>query len=465
MKMATNDQKLKLYERVQKISRWIGIDEELRNDLANEAWISLLDYAAKQQKDLGNISTTEIKYRCLEAARNVRQNNKEKSVESELLIGTSDERANEMIQIEDVHSLQNSALARDAKSIGIDNINWILQNHPKLRLTDHQWNLLRISQNKNGRWKADYAREHKVTRQNISKTTQIIAKKVEAAIDLLNLINGDVDQFFQKYASGFFSGNPLRNVLWSIFRPPKGTKVKEQLWDSILPLQQLLLDKATQVILQENRRIAMGQSPDPRQLAVGYNLFYTGVYSNIKNNKGAIKLTESVNNLMATTKKSNFKMMNIAVMGGFSSSSSSLFDQYKEWLKNETLHHDSEGLRSVNYFLAYYDGASVNDYLKILNTDGRNRVHNINYALMVKRLYENLKNTWYDDSNLQDMNYIKLLLLFSYFPPQFSKLPQYTLNSVLTLSQKALHSKDLFVIQEAKKVLSSISPHKIISRV
>ena len=447
--MDGESKKTQLFARIKNQAKWIMANPSLREDLIQEAWLLACEYAEKRGKPYDELSSTEIKYRCLEAAKKVRSPANELPLEIQTEDGVI---AREVVSPENV---LEDILAREETNRytrNAEKLAWVLINHPALHLTPRQAALWQIYRdNATGRWRAAYAREHGVTRQNISNITRVIKRKVQAGADLIRLWDGDVDYFFDRYNTGWAPA-PIRNLIWYLFRDRADVKIYPEIIENFRAVQGMVLKRAHQLFKKERQLIQDGAMPDAKRLTLGYNLLISAARIDSES-RGA---HEMVQELSAVPVSVSWLIRRFALRGAH------LIDiRERERHKAEIIEHitkpSEEGRRFAQYAIGYYAGFNAASTKKVLESDGRVALDTLNYQPVISRLYDNVRIPWYTQAPLwSDINFLRLALMATYFPFEHAAIPAHTLNAITTICQKTLHSEDNFVVSEAEKLLAKI---------
>ena len=436
---------LYLFDQIRKEARWLKISPDIFDDVVQEAWLLSLDYAQNKGKKLTDLSKTEVKYRCLEAKRKISQSYKEISVEEEWFDSVVDEPTitQEIIRKE----MKNTSLPGDY----FDRLDWLLRVHPGLKLTDHQVRVshLMLYDAKYG-WQIKYAQKHGISRQAISKTVSIVRKKIAWAADLLRLIDGDVDYFFDRHGKEWYS-KAFRINLISLFRPQMGTKVDPQLTKLFLPLQESITAKAIRTLEQEINHIKSGNSPRPDNMALGNNLLYTVEYmSNFSFAKS--DTIKEISNKGKGLGPFFDLALDKSLYGG-----QAWMEQYTGWLSEQLKTEDQLGKDYANYHLAYYHAVPQNKARDFLQSAGTMIFEDFSYPVIITRTYDNMRNSFYNKHpELLDLNFLRLLLIKKHFPLQPQSLPLSSQQALKTIAQKSLHSKNHLVAHKAEEFLATI---------
>jgi len=437
---------LQLLERLRNQAAWLRLPRDIFEDVVQEAWLLALDYAAKTRKNLGDLSQTELRFRCLEAKRKVSTPYQEIFLGEEWFQSTSIDlpKSAEIVEFE----TKNDSRFKDRTNQLI----WLLEAHPALRFTDYQrgiWDLMR-HEGKHG-WQTAYARQRVVSRQAVAKTVSVIKNKLRAAAALLCLAEGDIDYFFSRYGRQW-RPRLLAKTLGDLFRPPLGVKVPPALVQFLLPAQKPILEKATRLLTDELRQLARSGLARPENLALGANLYHSADYM-IFNSSDVRSFAEEISNQGTRLGPFFYILFTIAAktMGP-----RYRMEDYVYWLKKRLGSNDKLGRSYADFHIAYYYGVPESERMKLLRLVGNTGFEIVDYSPIISRLYNNIKNSLYNTQpHFLDMNFLKLLLIKKYYPFNPTQLSPHSRYALKTIAEKALHSNEPLVVSGAGEILAA----------
>jgi len=442
--MSQENLQLQLFKRIKDEARWLRLRPDIFDDVVQEAWLLALDYAEKKGKGLDDFSKTEIKYRCLEAKRKIAQPHKEISVDEEWFSSAPANliTSQEIVREETPESSQGK----------LDRLDWILSVHPSLRLTNNQLKIsnLLLYNGKRG-WQTSYANKHGISRQAVNKTTVAIKNKITWANDLLRLIDGDIDYFFEVYGQQWNSPL-LRSNLNSLFRPQLGTEINQELVELLKPLKKSMMTKSINLIEKEIRGKRFDGELNSKNIALSTNIFYLA--DNMKHSS----LTESVAENIWNISKDTGPFFDIAFgLYEYLYQKGNWVKRYNEWLIDRLVNNDSLGRSYADYHLAYYRAIPQAKIEEFMIAKDHIDLGPFSYTKIISNTYNNIRNSFYaHDSNLLDMNFLRFLAIKKYYPLNPNTLSLNNRQSLKTIAQKLLHSENPFVISEAEKLLNNI---------
>lgn len=427
-------QKIRLFERVREISRWAPVRPEDRQDLIQEAWLLCLEYAGKRGKNLETVSNTEIKHRCYEAARQLWPK------EITLTFEPAED---------DFSEIRRAETEKDAVKKVAD-IEWILKNHPTIKLSPRQWEIYNELKNVTARtqnlWKAHYARKLGVTRQDIYNIERRVKRKVEIINDLSRFLQGDILYFLHKY-SPRWPVNPI--VRKAIIQPLRSAPVSNQIASRLRALHKEINNELTSFL---NSPLQRNSDSIPRAAILDYFLdvhVLTDINSFSHSSLAAIK-----------TPMPNNQFIDISVRNSLNYRSligdNSPFSEYNERIKYFIKYPDRESLRLAGYTICVYGITDTTHIHKYMESGGKVIPPITNPAPIIKSTYRNMREKFYASSEAAvDYNFLRMLLALK----QGSSLPltKTSRNTLKIICQKSRHSSDPFVVREAEKMLARFS--------
>lgn len=450
--MEKETQQIKLWERIRTQSRWVFVGSNLKEDLTQEAYLLAVEYAEKNNKPLSELSNTEIKFRCFEAARKLRLKE---------ITSLEDAGIFEAIPSEE-NIFENVVRAEEEKinSQKIAEVEWILQNHPALSLTPIQrtiYNELKeVTPRTQNIWKAYYARQLGVTRQDIYNIAKVVRRKFEFARDFTELCNGNVSEFFTKYGSEWVSPFMRRGIL-NVLLGKRFSEESSPIINRLRKLYDSMQKYAQEILINQVKKHSDG-SFNSTQLARGYHLFMATVWTN------PLKAKSWLSELKSEIPHDKWILKRIASYGLRYHSFMNdwmYVERYREWLKYLITHDVNESEWFAGYIVCSYGGGSEYGQ-EFLRSGGKFVFPSINTVEVIKETYKKLFTEGYKEYEvLSDIIFLRLILVFKNYPTQ--NLRKNAVNSLITLCQKSMHSKDLYVSKEAEKLLIKIKNREIIS--
>ena len=425
-------------ERLRRVVRGMGMSTSLREDLAQEAWLSCSEYATKTGRSLLSLSETEIRLRCFESRRSL--------LPKRLLVfGAEFEKT-------PAPSAVPESTNFPCPEGFIKDVSFLLQHHPALQLSKLQsklWELHR--ENPRGRWFANKAKEVGCSRQNICNVLGVVRKKVEGAHDLVRLFNGDVSFFFEKYNTGWATC-PIRTLLWSVLRHKSGVNVSIPLQERFRKIESLLFQEALCSIERENRNISTGRASGAKNLSYVYNVMVSAFHVNPE----SALAKQCLDEMSARISPQAWLLRRFVKRAGHIASSASRAS-HKSWLEERIQKQNSEGVQFAKYAMAYYGGVSSAETKILLESDGRFPVSGVDYVPIIQRLYDNICIPRYSRSaTWMDINLLRIVLMEKYYPFRAENIPASSRNALKMVCQKSLHSRDSFVVTEGEKLLKKL---------
>ncbi len=452
--MAYGERKNALLERISKIGQWIGVPANLKQDLVQEAWILCSEYALGRKKSVETLSNTEIRLRCFEARRKVLPPTHEVCVE-DVAEFESDEIANndsyrpgileELMRDEEMQKYTSN----------FETLQLILAHHPTLKFTEKQitlWDVFR--DNPRGRWKAEEARKLGVTRQNVTNIVGALRKKVEMAADLVRLWDGDVIGFFEKYRSDL-SGLKCEKILWSMMRSSVSTPVLMNMQKNTVHQVSAMLDCGRQVICQLKRPPYEMNIPADRFVVV-FHLLRTAWLAARLYPAVAPKVIDTLETL--TTPGLLLQLKHVA----FRKMLPDELNHQCEIIKYNLLHLNEGSAIETDIFsllmlynkLLFYNMVSYDELNRYIQNNGNTVFTRMRMEGIITFTYVQFFSKKYNYTTKKlNFNFLRLLLIFKSYRPDFKKLPTNSRNALITICQKSLHSQDAFVVSQAERLL------------
>ncbi len=434
-----------LLERISRIGQWVGVPNDLKDDLTQEAWILCSEYARAHGRMASALSTTEIRLRCFEARRKLLMPRHEMLVDD--IVKVSDE-------ITSQHSQQQDALedmVREEEVVrytsNAETVQWVLMHHPKLKLTPAQCALWEIYRgNPYGRWKAERARALGVTRQNVANITAVVRKKIEAAADLTRLWEGDILPFFEKYSTGWAT-SPIRRVVWDVLRVHQKNAVPHTMQKRFERIQSAVFAH----VYERLTRHGNGSMPsNAHDLSVTYNMLITATHMSPSSS-----CARQYYFMLKDMKQRSWMLYRFVRRAGHLIMPEAR-QSHGEWLKEKIFTRDEEGRRFAQYAIAYYEGTTPAEAARLLVTDGDAIIQSVSYTPVIRRLYNNLRITRYRTGPWTDINILRVLLMQTHFPFDQYPLSLSCRNALMTICQQSLHSADAFVVSRAERMLAEL---------
>lgn len=449
--MATNVRNTGLFERIRRIASYICFDKELRKDVVQEAWIRCQEYAGKQGKLPEALSNIEIKYRCLEALRTLRHQHEYLVPEDETLENIPDIISPDPLEA----SVRKETAHYSAKTLGT--IEWILREHPKLKLAPRQWEiyheLRRVSDESAYGWRTRYANHLGVTRQNIWNIERIVRGKIIAAKDLVELLNGNIAGFFAQYGKIWHSPalmTVLRPV--SIFDVPEPTLevcAAKKLRVCFENLQNDMLVLGSEILAAQAKQARTANDFDAKQLAIGYHLIRRGTRVNPKKAEPYLKKLYAEN-------FSDWWLIRRFTKSCLLFTDKKLFEQDKEELKYLIRKEDPESGWYAAYILTRHGGARTEDTTEFLKTAGKSAIRNYRIENAIEDIYNDLKNDRRTRHSTHfDSTFLRLILMMKHY--RHKEYPGNTKNIMVNIGQMACHSDDAFIISEGEKMALGVT--------
>lgn len=437
MSVAYAGQEVALLSKIQRVASRIGIKPELKDDLVHEAWIKSKEYAQKIGRPLDRLSFFEIKLRCLEARRKILPDARE--------ITTKEVDA--IADVPDTHDVVADIIAREdvrKQRADAETVAWILREHPTLKLTATQADLWRIHCGcPTDRWRARRARELGVTRQNVSNIMRVVRKKVDAAVDLTSLWEGNVQPFFEKYGH-HWNAPGIKKTIWNVVMPYSGVTVPDAMRLLFKPLVEPMVAHAGRLLAAEKRTLDEKHG-DPQKLSQGYFLAKTAAYIDSS--------SEKIFALPGET----WMLHRFSEMANCLTEPRNM-EAHREYLCERFYAHDVEGRRLASYSLAYARGAQPEDTARFLSSNGTVSFTSYNYGPVIAHTYRNLRNRLFQTSpHWSDINLLHPLLMFTYYPPNFSTWSPQSVQSLKTICQHSLTSSHPFVVKRALRLLAELA--------
>lgn len=416
------------FQKINLLVNRIGIETGLRTDLAQETWLRCLEYSRRSAKPLALLSSHEIRLRCLEARRKVMPDRR--SVLQAFL------------------PEPEATAEPEEPSSKTDLFDEIIDFHPVLRLTPLQKELWSIQRDDpDGRWKAAKARETGCSRQNIANITHVVQHKMQQAIELVHLLEGDLLPFFERIDG--WADTPVQSLLWSVLRPKSGDPFSPLLQRRFEAIEDPMLELALQIIETEQREMGSGRPLDSRRLRLAYNILISAFQ--IRPEGAPAK--QCLDELTAKVSSQSWLLHRFVSRAGHLASPR-LREAHREWLKERILLRDQEGLYFASYAIAYYGGATPEEVRHLLEGDGKVCLKTVGYEPVIKRLYDNIQIPRYNTSEAwMDINILRIVLMEEHFPFAVFSLSVCGKNTLTILCQKSLHSNDPFVVERAGRFL------------
>lgn len=391
---------------------------------------------------MDRLSFFEIKLRCLEARRKILPDVREIAGFDETAMNAvpdSRDIVSDLLQAEDVGRLR-----ADARKVS-----WILQEHPKLKLSARQralWNIYRG--NPFGRWGSAYAHEHGVTRQDISNIRRTVRRKVEAAADLARLWDGDVRWFFSKHTRGWMDAKSSQ-ILRPIIYPRVGTTVPLAMRDATIRLLKPMMELGRRILLEEEGpRLPRGDASFNR-MAIGYHLLQISALAAPREPSAATAMTALTDELhlpgvfhyIADVLRRNVSVAALEEQHGM--------------LREAVLSGKTAEVNREDLF--YYRAVPSYVLRQYIVSNGRSDIVDIDAAAFISWSYQNLLITKYATSGLwQDFNFLRVVHVLRRWGRPVASLEPASRNALRTIIQKTLHSTDVVVSREAEFLLSKL---------
>ena len=444
--MSQESLQIQLFERIKNEARWLRLRPDIFNDVVQEAWILALDYADQKDKKLEDISKTEIKFRCLEAKRNIVQPYKEISVEEEWFSSAP-------VKIESVKEIVNEKPKTTLLPQNqIERLDWLLNAHPALRLTDRQADMyqIMIKGEKRG-WQTKYAQENDISRQAVSKAAAIVKNKIGWANNLLQLIDGDIDYFFDQY--GYEWKSPiLKKILRALFRPQLGTEIDPKLTEILKTLKESFLKKSTNLLKKELAKLETDEQLNPKNMILGVNIFY------LADNIDHTSLDEEIAKEIWEAGKNAGPFMDIAFgLYDYLYEKGNWVKRYNKWLEERFKVTDDLGLGYAQYHVTHYNATTQAKVEEFVIARKPIDIKPLSYTRIISNTYNNMRTSFYaDNTDLLDMNFLRLIIIKKYYPIEIDKLSKNSLQALKTIAQKSMQSNNSFVSEQATKLLSTL---------
>lgn len=448
MDMLKERQNSSILGRISKVATWVGVPRDFKDDLVQEAWILCSQYAGERGKNIEDLSTTEIRLRCFEARRRILTPKQEILVDDEVELESYDE----VHKNESRHNILEDMVREEEvrRSIhDIETLQWVLETHPTLKLTPMQYDLWEIYRgDPYGRWKAKKARERGVTRQNVTNIVGVVRTKIECAIDLIRLWEGDILPFFEKYSTQWNSPR-VKKILWSILSPRVGESIPRKTRHYFCDILPTMGTTAVQLLAEERRSLRENKA-NAHNLLSGYYMLVTASHI-IRNDIGSARMP-----LFQIVENSPWLMRQFERRATMLTSTRGR-NTYHTMLKQHLESNSRDGKRDAGYTLAYYGGASENEAQRFLASNGEAFITQCRIDAVISEVYKNLGEKMYQSSSeWEDVNFLRLCLVYAYYPFEVRLLPERSRNALATICQKSLHSLDPFVVSRAEQWLHEI---------
>lgn len=446
---------LRLLERVKKLAWGIFLEPGLREDLAHEAWIRAVEYAKSRGKPLDTLSKIEIRNRCFEAARKLRGRELREADFAEdaanpLAMAAGTEHVTER--------LSRSEIATAARN-KVDRIEWLLRVHPTMAFTSAQWAVYReVKEEAEGSvrrwgWQSQHAKKLGVTRQNIANIVRLVRRRAAFMADLVELVEGNVPGFFQKYAS-HWNAPWVRKGLWPIIRNVNAPEALRAYIGTI-----------ARPMAKEAQRILLGQAvPEGRHVASDASELARGYYLLIAAARMSPATAPSWLSDLRSSVPHHAWLIQRFISRGLHMVDEQAREEDRGWLVDLATRGGTESQQFANYIVCYYggfegDGEAAATFLE---SGGRQAPAVVHVAPVVRETYANITEAEYTQSkSLLDINFLRMLLVFSMYPPR--KLEPPTANALVTICQKSAHSADPSVARRAELLLEQVQARAVTS--
>lgn len=452
MDMLKERQNTSILDRISRVAAWVGVPRDFKDDLVQEAWILCSYYAQKQGRLIEELSTTEIRLRCFEARRKILAPKQEMLVDNVVELESYDVARESERQHDVLEDMMRQENARGSTH-DIEALAWVLETHPTLKLTPSQYDLWEIYRgDPYGRWKAKKARERGVTRQNVANIVRVVRKKLECAVDLIRLWDGNVLPFFEKYSAQWNSRiHPLqvKRILWSILSPRVGESIPRKTRRYFRDILPAIGTEAVRLLTEEQRALKEDRA-NVHNLLTGYYMLVTASHI-VRNGIGSTQtpLFQNVENPPWLTRQFERRATMLTSTHGR--------DTYHAMLKQHLGGNSADGKRDAGYTLAYYGGASEDEAQRFLASNGEAFITQYRVDAVISEVYKNLGEKMYQESHeWGDVNFMRLCLVHAYYPFEARLLPECSRNALATICQKSLHSHDSFVVLRAERWLYEI---------
>jgi len=434
-----NAEKIALFERTRRVAGQVCFDPVLRQDVAQEAWLKCLEYAETHRRPLGELSATEIRHRCFEAFRKLKPKETFLAYEEEDSIMAPTPNPFEETLATEMEKL-NAETAGKAE--------WILREHPALKLTPTQWEVYyelgRVIPSTENVWRARFARKVGTTRQNIWNIERVVKQKAVFARDLVELWNGDVVGFFTKYGKTWWA--PEMRMMFKSVAVERDHSLNRRMHAYFEKIQREMFKHAEHMLRQEARRFREEESYDASRILVGYHLMRRATFINTS---AAAPL---LSHFQEEFGRGNW-LMGAFLAGRFRFVSGEESYAYNNWLKDLIQRSDEESARYAAY-IACRHGAVSGEQMEGYLQRGGSTISSYDAAHLVREIYKYLHGEgdydYFDGEG--DGTFLSLVLPLKLHPQRLES--RTTENSLRSIGQMFLHSKDSFVAKQAEQLLA-----------